>query len=420
MHDAASSALAAAAAMAALWALTFSRAAGGESAAAQDLSLVEHGRYLTAAADCAGCHTEPGRNTPFAGGRRIETPFGFVAAPNITPDRDTGIGKWTDSEFERALRQGTRPDGKRLYPAMPFGYYTRMTKEDVLAIRAYLNTVPPIHHAVHANQLPFPFSIRAVMRLWDALYFRSGVLGPDPTRSAAWNRGAYLVEGPGHCAACHSPKNLLGADRASRKFRGYALQGWFAPDITNDFARGLGNWSLTDIAEYLRTGHNRVSAAAGPMGEEVENSSSNMNDADLAAIATYLKAQPGQTQSPRRLSADDRFMKAGAAIYADRCSACHKSDGAGVPYLIPDLAASSSVASREPLTVLRVVLRGAKSVATADEPTGAAMPAFGWQLTDEQTAAVTTYIRNSWGHGGVPVTARDVSKARRDLAARND
>lgn len=393
-------------------------ATGAESP--QDFAQIERGRYLAIAADCAGCHTGPVRGSPFAGGRPIETPFGMVAAANITPDRETGIGGWTDSDFDRAVREGITPNGSRLYPAMPYPYYTRMSKDDVRAIHAYLNTVAPVHHAVHSNQLPFPFNIRALMRLWNSLYFEPGEYKPDPHKSAAWNRGGYLVEGAGHCAACHSPKNFLGGDRSGQRFRGYSLQGWFAPDITADPQRGLGNWSDNDIVEYLKKGHNRLAAASGPMAEEVEHGSSQMNEADLADIATYLKDQPGQADRSQPVDSADRSMKVGEAIYLDRCSACHKSDGTGVAYLIPNLAQSSSVNSRLPLTTVRVILQGADSVATPAEPTGPAMPAFAWQLNDAQVAAVATYIRNSWGHAAARVTSEDVSSARKDLAKDKD
>ena len=386
----------------------------------QDFAAIERGRYLTAAADCAACHTNPDGGRPFAGGRPIETPLGTVVAANITPDRETGIGSWTEQQFVAAVREGKRPDGKRLYPAMPFVYYTKMSQPDVQAIRAYLNTLAPVHQEIETNQLPFPFNIRAGMRVWDALYFDATPFKTDPSRSQAWNRGAYLVQGAGHCAACHTPKGLLGGDLGKHSLQGYSLQGWFAPNITNDQGRGLGGWTPEDLVEYLKTGHNRFAGASGPMSEEVSHSSSQMTDADLAAIAVYLKDVPGQAAGDKRLSADDPRMRAGEAIYQDLCAACHRQDGTGVAHLIPNLAASSSVASREPTSLLRVVIRGAQSVATQSEPTGPAMPAYGWQLTDDQVAAVTTYLRNSWGHAAAPVGAGDVHKARRELEARND
>jgi mono/diheme cytochrome c family protein len=384
---------------------------------AQDFQQIERGRYLAAAADCSGCHTDPQGGGPYAGGRPIQTPFGRVLAANITPDRDTGIGAWSDAEFDAAVRGGKMPNGSRLYPAMPYAYYTRMTQEDVQALRAYLNTLAPIRNDVHSNQLPFPFDIRAGMRLWDALYFKPGVYASDPQKSQSWNRGGYLVSGPGHCGACHTPKTSLGGDVTGKPLQGYSIQGWFAPDITDDSRRGIGDWSPQDIVEYLQNGHNRFAGAAGPMSEEVANSSSQLSDADLLAIATYLKDQHGQAQPIAAVSIQDPAMVAGGAIYQDLCSACHRADGRGIPYLIPDLAGSASVASVAPTSIVRVVLNGAKTVATKDEPTGPAMPSFKWQLSDTQVAAVTTYVRNSWGHAAQPTKVSTVRKARKQLSS---
>ena len=386
----------------------------------QNYVQIEKGRYLTAAADCAACHTNPGQNQPFAGGRPIETPIGTIVSPNITPDSTTGIGAWTSQQFDDAVRRGILPDGARLYPAMPYTHYTKMSRDDVLAIRAYLSTIKPIRNAVVSNQLPFPFNIRAVMRVWDALFFREGEFQADSQKSEDWNRGAYLVEGPGHCGACHTAKNSLGADKESENLRGAALQGWFAPDITNDSTRGLGRWSNEDIVGYLKTGHNRVSAATGPMAEEVTFSSSLMNDGDLTAIAAYLKATPGRDDRRAPLPADNEAMKSGAAIYRDVCSACHSLDGNGVASLFPALAQSSTVASDDPQTAIRVILRGARSVSTKAEPTSPGMPAFGWQLNDNQVAAILTYLRNSWGHAAPAVTAETVHASRAALSARGE
>jgi mono/diheme cytochrome c family protein len=378
----------------------------------QDFSQIERGRYLTTLADCAACHTSSGSTDQFAGGRPIQTPFGKVLAANITSDRETGIGNWSDSQFDAAVRLGRGADGSRLYPAMPYPYYTRMSQDEVRAIRAYLNTLPPVHHEVHSNQLPFPFSIRSSMWLWDSLYFAPGPFKADPRKSAQWNRGAYLVRGPGHCGACHTPKTSLGGDRTQQPLQGYSLQGWFAPDISGDSSFGLGDWSVEDVVAYLRSGHNRLAAASGPMAEEVADSSSKMTDADLQAIAVFLKDVPGPSLAATPLPAQDRRMIAGGAIYRDLCAACHQLDGSGVMDLIPNLAKSSSVASREPTSLLHVVLHGARSVGTASEPTAPAMPAFGWQLSDEEVAAVTTFVRNSWGHAAPATTAGAVHEAR--------
>jgi len=385
----------------------------------QAFDRIERGHYLTTVADCFACHTVLNVGKPFAGGRPIETPFGVITSSNITPDNETGIGAWSDEQFDDAVRKGVRPDGSRLYPAMPFPAYTKMTRDDVLAIRAYLATVEPVHQPVKANTLPFPFNIRLAMRAWDALYFTEGEFKPDPQQSPAWNRGAYLVQGPGHCTACHTPKSFLGGDKTSDNLRGFNLQGWFAPDITGDASQGLGGWSEADITIYLKTGHNRISAATGPMAEEIINSTSQYDDGDLHAIAAYLKSLPGQ-QNAAPASAERSAMTAGEAIYRDQCSACHGVDGQGVAMLFPSLAQSSLAHASDPTSAIRLVLRGGRSVATDAEPTAPGMPSFGWQLDDAQVAAVLTYIRNAWKTAAAPVTPDVVGKAREQLGTRSD
>jgi len=404
-----------AAGVSALLIATCAAQAGG-----QDFTQVEKGGYLATAADCVACHTIQNGGKPFGGGRAIETPFGNITSPNITPDAETGIGSWTDEQFDNAVRNGVRPDGTRLYPAMPFTSYTKMSHDDVVAIRAYLNTVEPVRHAVVANTLPFPFNIRASMRVWDALYFSPGEFKPDPQKPVDWNRGAFLVEGPGHCTACHTPKSFLGGDKNDKYLSGSYLQGWFAPDITNDERVGLGQWSSADIVAYLKAGHNRISAATGPMAEEIDHSTSKLKDEDLAAMAAYLKSLPGSADSPAPLKADDPVMVAGQAIYRDQCAACHQIDGKGVPQLFPSLADSSGARSRDATTLIRIVLRGARSVATKQEPTAPGMPSFGHQLNDEQIAAVVSYVRNAWGRPAAAIAPGDVSKARDALSTRTD
>jgi mono/diheme cytochrome c family protein len=388
----------------------------------QDFKQIELGRYLSIVGDCAACHTLPGSGRELAGGRPIETPFGLLLAPNITPDPATGIGAWTDDEFVNAMKNGTGRDGVHLYPAMPYTYYTKITRDDALAIRAYLNTVPAVHHPVDANQLPFPFNIRLAMSAWNWLFFTPGGFRADPNKSDEWNRGAYLTEGLGHCGLCHTPKNLLGGDKTSQRFRGYALQGWFAADITNDLRAGLGGWSVDDIASYLKNGHGHATAGTGLMAETIGQSTSRMNDDDLKAIATYLKEQPAQQNNGNAspIAADQPSMKVGAKIYTDECAACHGGDGKGAPDLFPALAASSIVQQADATSLMHIVLRGARSVATDKVPTGSAMPAFGWVLTDDQVAAVLTYIRNTWGNAAPAVTAAEVGSARHAFIERAD
>jgi mono/diheme cytochrome c family protein len=395
-------------------------ASSASAADLQEFTQIERGWYLTILSDCASCHTVPGSNQPLAGGRPIETPFGNIVAPNITPDPDTGIGSWSDEQFDAALRKGIGHDGSRLYPAMPYTAYTRMSRDDVLAIRAYLNTVTPVRNAVVANTLPFPFNIRAAMLVWDALYFTAGDYRSDPNQSAEWNRGAFLVDGPGHCGACHTPKTFLGGDRTSQYLRGGYLQGWSAPDITNDAQLGLGAWSMDDLVVYLKSGHNRITAATGPMGEVVTLSTAFMMDSDLKAMAIYLKSLPGKKRDPAPLPPTDPTVVAGAAIYRDQCSACHGLDGKGVAELFPSLAESSMVRSEDPTTSIRIVLRGARSVGTRAQPTASGMPSYGWQLNDNEVAAVLTYIRNSWGGKADAIASEQVSKVRRDTVRRPD
>jgi mono/diheme cytochrome c family protein len=400
--------------------------AGGFAARAgidvQDFTQLERGRYLTIAGDCAACHTLPGSGHDFAGGRAIETPFGKLIAPNITPDPLTGIGAMTDEEFVNALKKGTGRGGMHLFPAMPYTYYTRITRDDALAIRAYLNTVPPVQNAVDVDQLPFPLNLRGPVAGWNMLFFTPGEFQPVAGKSAEWNRGAYLAEGLGHCGLCHSPKNIFAGDRNDRRLQGYALQGWFAADITNDPRRGIGLWSVDDIATYLKTGHTQTSIATGLMAETINQSTSHMTDADLRAIAVYLKDQPVRDTSENQqpVAPDQPLMKAGAAIYADQCSGCHTANGRGTPGLFTALHGSALVQQTDPTSLMHVVLRGSRSIATDKAPTAAAMPEFGWLLNDDEVAAVLTYIRNSWGNAAPPVTSAEVASARRALAARAD
>lgn len=395
------------------------------AAAPDNFDQAERGRYLVILGDCAACHMNPnGSNTGsqgFVGGRRIETPFGEIATPNITPDRETGIGTWSADDFYRAMHEGIRPNGARLYPAFPYTYFTRMPRGDTDAIFAYLNTLEPVRNPVDRNTLPFPFNIRASMLAWNALFFEPGEFRPDPNRSAEWNRGAYIVEGPGHCGACHTPKNLLGGDRASQRLGGGPLQGWYATNLTTDERTGIGSWSVEEIAEYLKNGRNARSAASGPMAEVVEYSTALMTDADLRAIAVYLKEPPAQAPAPAArtaLAATDERMRQGEALYVDRCMACHTRSGEGVPRMFPRLAGSQVVQQEGNETVLRVVLQGVRAAYSPHAPTSPAMPAFGWRLDDEQTAAVTTYIRNAWGNAAPAVTAGEAAQMRERLRDR--
>lgn len=410
----------AAAAVAAFAALLLGVGAAQADPDMQSFSMIQRGKYLTTLGDCVACHTAPG-GKPFAGGLPVATPFGTVISPNITPDLETGIGAWTDAQFASVMHKGVARGGTLLYPAMPYNYYTKATPDDVLAIRAYLNTVEPVRNAVKSDQLPWPFSIRASMLAWNGLFLTPGEFKPAAGKSEEWNRGAYLVEGLGHCGACHTAKNLLGGNVSSQAYQGSVLQGWYAPNITGDKRAGLGSWSVEDIAEYLKTGHNRIAAASGPMAQVVSDSTQWMMDADLKAIAVYLKDLPGQNgEAATALAAQDRTVAAGQAVFKDNCKACHAASGAGIPNLFPALANAPSIQSAKATSLIRVVLQGTQSVATEGAPTAPAMPAFGWKLSDEEVASVVTYIRNAWGNAAASVSAGDVSNARQALSGGSD
>lgn len=383
----------------------------------QSFDRIERGRYLAVLGDCAGCHTAPG-GAPFAGGLALQTPFGTLVAPNITPDSDTGIGNMTDDEFLAALHEGRGHDGKRLYPAMPYPAYTKMTDDDVLAMRTYFATVAPVSNRVVSNQLPFPLNIRLSMVFWNGLSFTEGRYRSNPQKSAAWNRGAYIVEGAAHCGTCHTPKTLIGSDKSGAALTGATLQGWFAPNITNDPRKGIGRWSRDDLTEYLKTGANKWTLASGPMGEAVSHSTSQMSNDDLLAIVTYLKdsGEGSVSARPEPVVANNNVMRAGAAIYKDSCAACHKDSGEGEAKLFPRLAGSPQVQSDDPTTLARVVLHGTRAVATSGAPTAPAMPSFDWRLDDAQVAAVLTYIRNTWGNAAGSVSASAVTSQRASLA----
>lgn len=380
--------------------------------ALNDPNLIAHGKYLTAAADCAACHTKPG-GAPFAGGLPVKTPFGTLISANITPD-DTGIKDWTADEFYGALHKGLDDEGKHLYPAMPYNYYTLISRPDSDAIYAYLKTVRPVHNDVDTNKLPFPFNIRALVTVWNWMFLREGPFHPNPQKSAAWNRGAYLVEALGHCQACHTPKNILGAPKTDHAFDGGTFAAWFAPDLTPNRRSGLGGWSRTDLVEFLKTGRNVHAQASGEMGLVVADSTSQLTDADLDAIATYLtdrSASPAaQVKAP-----DAKVMQQGQAIFVDTCSACHRMDGRGVPRFFPPLVGDANLQQTDPTTTLHFILGGVRTTPTNAAPTPLSMPSYGWKLDDAQIAAVATYIRNAWGNAAPAVSNRDVAKVRHQL-----
>jgi mono/diheme cytochrome c family protein len=370
---------------------------------------ISAGAYQSVLGDCEGCH---GQN--LAGGVALITPFGKLVTPNITPDKQTGIGNYTAEDFRRAMKEGIAPHGKRLYPAMPYLAYARMSDADIAALWNYIRTVRPVRNAVKVNQLRFPFNLRFLMRGWNMLFFQPAVFTPTAGKSMAWNRGAYIVTGPAHCGTCHTPKSFLGADRGMA-LSGASLQGWLAPDLTSERTTGLGGWSESELVEYLKTGRNRYSIASGPMAEVVEHSTARMNDADLQAVAVYLKDLPASLGNGGGATGVEAQMKSGAGIYRMNCAACHSLNGRGDNVLFPALAGNPLVRQTNPETLARVVLAGSKGAATSKAPTGPGMPSFAWKLNDGQVADVLTYIRNHWGNAAPAVSAAAVKKFRFSL-----
>jgi len=374
--------------------------------------VVAHGKSLVEASDCATCHTaDPQR--PFAGGKRIDTPFGAIYSPNLTPDRETGIGDWSDADFVRALRFGVAPDSSRYYPAFPYPYFTKFTRGDILAIRAYLSTLTPFRNEEPPPALRFPLNFRVVMRVWNYFFFKPGILEPDQQKDIDWNRGRYLVEGAGHCGACHTPKNMFGADRRSRAFAGGRVGDWFAPRLDGAARSGLKSWSVDDIVEYLQSGRNARSHADGLMAEVVVNSTSKISDGDARAIAVYLKSLPAGPPEPQVILPPEDRMKSGEALYEHACVACHEKDGSSAPRIYPPLPGNALLQSADPTSTLRIILDGAQTVTTPRAPNKGSMPAYAKQWTDQQIADVTNYIRNSWGNAAPLVTADQVAQARK-------
>ncbi len=385
--------------------------AAGCARAASSAETIAQGKALSEAGGCASCHTaDPAK--PFAGGKRIETPFGGVYSPNLTPDRDTGIGAWSDEEFFRALHYGVAPDGSRYYPAFPYPYFTKLTRNDILSIRAYLATLTSIRSKTLSPELWWPLNYRVVMRLWNWLFFRPGIFQPDQTKSTEWNRGSYLVSSVAHCGACHTPKNILGGDRRGRDLAGGMVNGYFAPRLDAATRSGLKSWSVDDIIEYLQSGRNAKSHAGGPMAEVVVNSTSKISDADVRAIAVYLKDLPAGPPEPQVTPTPEDQMTAGAAVYKRYCIACHEADGSGAPRIYPPLPGNALLQSVNPASTLRIILDGAQTVTTPRAPNAGSMPGYAAQLSDDEVAAVTNYVRNSWGNAAPEVTAGQVARAR--------
>ena len=380
---------------------------------------IEHGKYLARAGDCIACHTVPG-NKIFSGSRAMPTPFGTLYSPNITPDPETGIGKWNANDFYRMMHTGRSRDGSLLYPAMPFASYTKVTRADSDAIFAYLRSVPAVHLPTHPNEMKFPYNNRALLIGWRTLYFDEGEYQPQPSKSAEWNRGAYLVQGLGHCAMCHSPINALGGTSESKTFAGglIPMQNWYAPSLTSNKEAGLGDWHLKDIVDLLQSGVSNRGAVYGPMAEVTYNSLQYLNDVDIHAMAVYLKNLPENDTSPpsphnAALTADtNQLYSQGKHIYEAQCASCHAVDGKGKLPHYPPLANNQSIEMASAVNPIRMVLNGGFPPGTERNKTPYGMPPFAQTLTDVDIASVVTYLRTAWGNTGAAVSPAEVNALR--------
>jgi mono/diheme cytochrome c family protein len=378
-----------------------------------NITQLRRGQYLVAAGDCMSCHLRPG-GEPLAGGLGLKTPFGVIYTPNITSDKETGIGNWTADQFFRAMHDGIDDEGNNLYPAFPYPWFRLVSREDADAILAFLKTTPAVNYTPPGNKLTFPLNFRSMVKGWNLLYLNSHDFQTDSRQSTEWNRGAYLVNGLGHCGGCHTPKNAFGADKSKLELYGATLDNWVAPDLTDNDRTGLGSWSIDDIAEYLGTGRNRHAGAGGAMADVITYSTSLLIDTDRHAMAVYLKSLAA-SPNVSGIRPDPGAMRRGAAIYSDACASCHLEDGVGQPRYFPPLGPNAMLQQADPIGLEHLILAGGRIGTSPSRPSPLTMPSFAWKLTDDEVADVSTFIRNSWGNHAAPVSGSDVRAARSKL-----
>jgi mono/diheme cytochrome c family protein len=391
------------------------------------------GEYLARAGDCVACHSvADGR--AFAGGLKMGTPLGAIFTTNITPDIETGIGTYTERDFDRAVRRGVAKDGRHLYPAMPYPSYAKLTDDDVRALYEYfMRAVPPVRQANRANEIPAALSPRWPMAIWNELFFVNARFTPDPRHDAQWNRGAYLVEGLGHCGACHTARGWAdqeeALDASSPDFlAGATLDGWYASNLRQDAATGLGGWSRVEIADFLKTGHNRHGSAYGSMRDVINNSTPYLTDDDRDSIAAFLVSLPASETELRPVPDDDTAQALlegtatalGAGVYAGQCQSCHRETGEAAPPYLPALAGNPTVLDRDPTSLINIVLNGSAPLVVKGNPSPYRMPHYRAQLTDRQIADVVTFIRAGWGNRAPAVSPSAVAALRKSTDPASD
>ena len=383
---------------------------------------IEQGRYLALAGNCMACHTTRG-GTPFAGGRRIDTPFGGVYSSNLTPDPETGLGRWTAQDFWQAMHRGRSKDGRLLAPAFPYNHTSVITRQDSDAILAWLRTLPPVVQAQPAHNLVWPVGTQPALAVWRSLFFEPSPFQVNKAQTAEWNRGAYLVQGLGHCAACHSPRNALGASGAVNDLSGGLMPvvNWYAPDLTRDTESGMASTPLAEIVRLLRTGASNTAQTSGPMGEVVQHSLQHLNETDLQAMAVYLQSRAQSTAQPTAKTQAARISlqvaTQGAKVYENQCLQCHGEQGEGVKtasgeVAYPALAGNRAVLLNDPTNLVQLVLYGGYGPATQGHPRPFGMPPAVLELDDRDIAAVLTHLRTRWGNQASEVTPLQVNRIR--------
>ncbi|TPE51037.1 c-type cytochrome [Amaricoccus solimangrovi] len=400
--------------------------AAEKSAAAPD--LVARGEYVARASDCVACHSLPD-GAPFSGGLEMATPMGSIFATNITPDPETGIGAYSLADFDRAVRSGVTPDGRRLYPAMPYPSYAKLTDEDVRALYTYfMEAVEPANHPNRPSGIDWPMDQRWPLAFWNMMFTEGGVYEASTSEDALWNRGAYLVQSAGHCGSCHTPRGPAMEERALDEssplyLSGALLDGWYAPSLRNDPNTGIGRWSEADVVAFLKEGRNAHAVVFGSMADAFNNSTQFLTDEDLRAIAHYLKSLPGDPErdgspweydpaSAAALAPARRAEVPGAQTYATKCAYCHGADGRGRAPWIPPLAGAVSALAPEDASAINVTLNGSARVVAGGVPDAYRMPPFRAQLSDREIADVLSFIRSAWGNSGGAVAPEAVAELR--------
>lgn len=376
---------------------------------------IERGRYLVAAGNCVSCHTRAG-GQPFAGGVAFDTPLGTIYSTNITTDRDSGIGQWSLHDFERAMHEGIRRDGSRLFPAFPYTSFTKVTDADIADIYAYLRTLKPVRYTPPSNG--WAFSMRWQLAVWNKLFFQPGRFVENPSQSVEWNRGAYLVTGLGHCSACHTPRGVLLAELQDRLYTGGVIRDtvapgrqreWFAVNLTSA-KQGLAAWSVTELTKYLHSGVSPRAGTFGPMNEVIVNSLKQLSADDVHAMAVYVKSLSGADYSGESVTSAEAAQ--GAGIYKDRCEKCHGSSGRGGFFGGPALVGNPVVQGDNPASLINVIIYGPTRAKEISYGAWETMNAYGDLLDDDQVAAICNYLRGSWGNRAAAVTAKDVHAQR--------